>query len=132
MSSILSLGTDYDLSCPGLAEAAESGGHWKADNGPVDFAKAFNATFEGLSLSDKQQPVNRLRCGKALLEDKAKTGEIRDCMVFFHVNCLSTTLVILSIIPFVLFYLCLCYLCMFDHTSFLLSLFYKNMQPPKF
>ncbi|KAK7108928.1 secernin-2-like [Littorina saxatilis] len=76
MSSILSLGTDYDLSCPGLAEAAESGGHWKADNGPVDFAKAFNATFEGLSLSDKQQPVNRLRCGKALLEDKAKTGKV--------------------------------------------------------
>ena len=74
MSSTLSLGTDYDLSSPGLKEAAVAAGHWKEDSGPLDFAKAFSATFEGLSLSDKQQPTSRLQCGRALLQDKAKGG----------------------------------------------------------
>lgn len=76
MSSTLTIGTDYDLSSPGLKETAESSGHWKAENGEVDFAKAFNATFEGLSLSEKQQPTNRLQCGTELLQSKAKAGKI--------------------------------------------------------
>jgi hypothetical protein len=74
MSSILSIGTDYDLSSPGLQEAAQAEGHWKAEDGPLDFTKAYNATFEGLSLSEKQQPANRLACGKALVQEKAKSG----------------------------------------------------------
>ncbi|KAL8600550.1 hypothetical protein ACOMHN_005044 [Nucella lapillus] len=74
MSSMLSIGTDYDLSSAGLREAAaESGTHCKSDSGSlVDFQKAFDAVFEGLSLSKKQQPSHRLHCGQAVLQTKSK------------------------------------------------------------
>ena len=74
MSSTLSVGADYDLSSPGLREAAQSAGHWRHESGPVDFARAFSAAFQGLSLSSKQQPANRLAVGRALLQAKAKDG----------------------------------------------------------
>ncbi|XP_076460460.1 secernin-3-like [Babylonia areolata] len=80
MSSTLSIGTDYDLSSPGLKEAAAEGGggaHGKSSSpGPVDFTKAFDAVFEGLSLSEKQQPSHRLQCGRALLQAKSKKGPL--------------------------------------------------------
>lgn len=76
MSSVLSIGTDYDLSSPGLKEEAEKSGHWKGDSGEVNFAQAFNATFAGLSLSERQQPQNRLRCGRQLLQARAAKGNI--------------------------------------------------------
>lgn len=77
MSSTLSIGTDYDLSSVGLREAAvECGGHCKSNAGPVDFTKAFDAVFEGISLSEKQQPHHRLQCGRALLQSKSKNGPL--------------------------------------------------------
>ncbi|KAL8600519.1 hypothetical protein ACOMHN_005013 [Nucella lapillus] len=84
MSSMLSIGTDYDLSSAGLREAAaESGTHCKSDSGsPVDFQKAFDAVFEGLSLSEKQQPSHRLHCGRAVLQTKSKKGPLTESDLF--------------------------------------------------
>jgi len=44
-----------------LTAQAQSEGMWKAEDGPIDFAKAFGSQYEGISLSDKQKPENRLK-----------------------------------------------------------------------
>ncbi|XP_069110921.1 secernin-3-like [Argopecten irradians] len=74
ISGVLSIGTEMDLTSPALTDAAISAGYWKADQGPLDFAKAFEAEFSGLSLAETQLPRNRLKKGRELME-KVDKGE---------------------------------------------------------
>ena len=73
-SSTLTIGTDADLTSADLTAQAQSTGHWKADNGPVHFKKAFSSEYGGLSLSDAQTADNRLKCGRQMLENASKEG----------------------------------------------------------
>ncbi|XP_060079716.1 secernin-3-like [Ylistrum balloti] len=75
ISSALSITTEMDLSSAGLTEAAISAGYWKADQGNLNFAQAFDAEFSGLSLAETQLPNNRVKRGKELMEKIVDKGK---------------------------------------------------------
>ena len=66
-SSCLSIETDADMTSDNLCEHAQS-------PEPVNFAKAFSAAYEGISLSDAQLPENRMKSMKQLLESASQNG----------------------------------------------------------
>ena len=67
-----------------LSAHAQSTGHWKSYDGPVNFAKAFSANYEGFSLSDAQLPKNRLQSMKDLLNEASDAGKYWHCTVNPH------------------------------------------------
>ncbi|WAQ94176.1 SCRN3-like protein [Mya arenaria] len=60
VSNCLTIGTEADIMSPDILAQAQNGGYWKADDGELNFAKAFSADYPGISLSEKQTPGNRL------------------------------------------------------------------------
>ncbi|WAQ94172.1 SCRN3-like protein [Mya arenaria] len=60
VSSSLTIGTDADMTSLDLSSQAQNSGYWKADDGELNFAKAFSADYPGISLSEKQTPGHRL------------------------------------------------------------------------
>ncbi|KAH3715407.1 hypothetical protein DPMN_058116 [Dreissena polymorpha] len=59
-TSKLTIGTNADITSPDISAYAINGGFWKAEDGPIDFAKAFSSEYGGISLSEKQTPEHRL------------------------------------------------------------------------
>ncbi|XP_041366461.1 secernin-1-like [Gigantopelta aegis] len=76
ISSCLTIGSEFDASLPDLKDLAQSGGHWKPEDGEFHFANVFGAEFTGLSLSDVQLPSSRLKSGKELLTNATSKGKI--------------------------------------------------------
>ncbi|KAL4222116.1 Secernin-2 [Mactra antiquata] len=75
-SSALSIGTDAEMTLADLSTHAQSAGYWKAEDGPLDFSKAFSAEYAGISLSDKQMPSNRSKTLNDSLDKKSKEGKM--------------------------------------------------------
>jgi hypothetical protein len=48
------------MTSPDIYAHAQNGGFWKAEDGPIDFGKAFSSEYAGISLSEKQTPEQRL------------------------------------------------------------------------
>lgn len=80
-TSTLTIGQNPDLMSDNLTAQAQAEGHWKADDGEFDFAKAFSAEYEGISLSDKQKPDNRLNFMQNMLRSMSDGG-IRSCNIW--------------------------------------------------
>lgn len=70
------------MSTEGLRDKSQKDGLWKPDDGDFNFKDVFNAEFSGLSLSESQQPCNRLKRGKELLENNAANGSFDERSMF--------------------------------------------------
>lgn len=74
-SSALTIGQNADMTSENLTAQAQAGGFWKEEDGPIDFVKAFSSQYEGISLSDKQKPENRLNFIQNMLRSISDEGK---------------------------------------------------------
>lgn len=74
-TSALTIGENADMTSENLTAQAQTEGFWKPEDGPLDFAKAFASSYEGISLSDKQTPENRLNFMQNMLRSISDGGK---------------------------------------------------------